>query len=742
MKRNTISLIIVILCTIFSLQGQDYTYLDVPNTIGPITIHKNNSDIIYSAVSSSLSRTDDGGMSVNPVKNNLSIFSITEILVSPINAELLFVKTGLYILRSSNGGKNFEILFNDGQFITVHPVNTLTYFIVRNKKEVWRSDDEGINWYFVYSFQEFVREINVSLTDTSIFYCIADYSIYRSDDSGYNWIKTHPFSYYEWSFTNLVINPFNPNSIYIRKENRMYHSTDSGKVLNEIHNLDVLSFTIDYNDTLTIYACMSGNTFVDKNIMKTTNGGLDWFLLTNGFPEDFAISTRIIMDPMNSNILYAPVLGIYKSTDGGENWFKVKLNTYGYLNFVDESQNGKIFTRSFISEDYGVSWIRLKHSFNSYLISLGNMKFNPMNSNNGLAIDIDSSYPVHLVNTTDNGFTWNYFTHIDLTSFVNIFYHPTIENLIFASAKYDPQWPELFLRSTDEGVNWDTIYYSQFQNTIFDIIFYTVEINTILARANFYIMKSTDLGVSWEQKMNGIVRELDFSCIVPDPHDPDRFYLGQQGRQEKGHLYVTNDAGESWQLIDSFLKELDPWVSVNAIYPDPVIPGRLYVGLNHNGNPFTGMPYSHGGLYLTENYGKTWRKVFDGGIRDIFADTDSPRTIYANTRYGIIRFKDTLIVSSVNSFGTEIPKSYSLEQNYPNPFNPSTNIHFSIPEEGFVSLKLFNILGQKIVTLVNEVKRAGKYEITFDASQLTSGIYFYSLNAGNYIQTKKLILLR
>ena len=92
------------------------------------------------------------------------------------------------------------------------------------------------------------------------------------------------------------------------------------------------------------------------------------------------------------------------------------------------------------------------------------------------------------------------------------------------------------------------------------------------------------------------------------------------------------------------------------------------------------------------------------------------------------------ILSSVNQYG--------LEQNYPNPFNPSTKIKFSIPEIGHVTLKVYDVLGNEIATLVNEEKQAGSYEIKFDATQLSSGIYFYKLQAGDFVETKKMILLR
>ena len=93
----------------------------------------------------------------------------------------------------------------------------------------------------------------------------------------------------------------------------------------------------------------------------------------------------------------------------------------------------------------------------------------------------------------------------------------------------------------------------------------------------------------------------------------------------------------------------------------------------------------------------------------------------------------------------EIPgqlNTYKLEQNYPNPFNPTTNINFSIQKAGLVTLKVYNILGQEVSTLINKEMNAGTYSFNFNASNLSSGVYFYSINTGNYVATKKMILMK
>jgi hypothetical protein len=95
-----------------------------------------------------------------------------------------------------------------------------------------------------------------------------------------------------------------------------------------------------------------------------------------------------------------------------------------------------------------------------------------------------------------------------------------------------------------------------------------------------------------------------------------------------------------------------------------------------------------------------------------------------------------------NEVNIGVPSYYSLSQNYPNPFNPTTNLEFGISDLGFVSLKVYNASGKEVATLVNEVKPAGYYTVSFNGANLSSGIYFYTIQAGDFVSTKRMILLK
>jgi hypothetical protein len=104
------------------------------------------------------------------------------------------------------------------------------------------------------------------------------------------------------------------------------------------------------------------------------------------------------------------------------------------------------------------------------------------------------------------------------------------------------------------------------------------------------------------------------------------------------------------------------------------------------------------------------------------------------------------ILTDVKRFDDAAPQRFSLEQNYPNPFNPSTKIRFTVPQVGTGHapslLKVYDILGREVATLVHEEKPAGTYEINFDATKLSSGVYFYRLQAAGFVETKRMILMR
>jgi hypothetical protein len=116
------------------------------------------------------------------------------------------------------------------------------------------------------------------------------------------------------------------------------------------------------------------------------------------------------------------------------------------------------------------------------------------------------------------------------------------------------------------------------------------------------------------------------------------------------------------------------------------------------------------------------------------------RTVRTNVNANQIMTVSEVPILSVQEYGK--PTTYVLEQNYPNPFNPTTTIRFSVPSSGLAMLRVFDVLGREVATLVNEIMPEGKHEVSWDARNVSSGLYFYQLQEGMFTETRKMLLLR
>ncbi|MEJ2615306.1 MAG: T9SS type A sorting domain-containing protein, partial [Ignavibacteriaceae bacterium] len=147
-----------------------------------------------------------------------------------------------------------------------------------------------------------------------------------------------------------------------------------------------------------------------------------------------------------------------------------------------------------------------------------------------------------------------------------------------------------------------------------------------------------------------------------------------------------------------------------------------------------------GNILLTTDRGKVWQPQKSGTFNDLAAVANNGSNWVVTGGFGTILKSDYSLVSVKSN--SKIPTSFGLKQNYPNPFNPSTTISYSVPYTSYVVLKVYDILGKEVATLVNEEKSAGIYRINFTANNLSSGVYFYRIQAGNYSAVKKFVLLR
>ncbi len=231
------------------------------------------------------------------------------------------------------------------------------------------------------------------------------------------------------------------------------------------------------------------------------------------------------------------------------------------------------------------------------------------------------------------------------------------------------------------------------------------------------IYRSTDLGTNWIQVNNGLSSFRIYSLTS----NPQRMvFAGTLGTG----VFRSTDGGLLWERMNNGL--------VSAfIYA---------VAASNTGEVFAGTPSA--GIYRSTNNGNSWTQTNSGLTNlNINAIAISPDGyVYAGTE-GSGVFRSVEPITSIAS-NEPFPQHMRLEQNFPNPFNPMTTISFQLTGNSFVSLRVFDVLGKNIVTLVNGPKPTGKHSVPWNADNIPSGIYFYRFSSGHFSETKKLVLVK
>jgi serine protease len=203
---------------------------------------------------------------------------------------------------------------------------------------------------------------------------------------------------------------------------------------------------------------------------------------------------------------------------------------------------------------------------------------------------------------------------------------------------------------------------------------------------------------------------------------PDNFVgAGLISSENFGFWAIKNDGDSGFQIYDGFT-DSEKWQAISSGL------GKLTAGPGDVSHVVSAGPF-------TISTGDTLRVAFAVLAAD---DQNGMREAIANAR---TKFAE-IIVTDVEEDNIAAPTEFALDQNYPNPFNPRTKIKFSLPENAFTTLKIYDVLGKEVATLINEEKPAGNHDVEFDAERLTSGFYIYRIQAGNYVDSKKMILLK
>jgi photosystem II stability/assembly factor-like uncharacterized protein len=293
------------------------------------------------------------------------------------------------------------------------------------------------------------------------------------------------------------------------------------------------------------------------------------------------------------------------------------------------------------------------------------------------------------------------------------------------------------LRTTNGGNQWNEITFSSIYSPRFWTVYFLDNNLGWTVGTNEIIFRTTDGGVTWDSLAylgGGGWQNYHFGIYFLDSLNGNicgwtnfgsGFYLGI--------IHKTSDGGYSWTVVAEV-----GYGSFNSF--------AYHAGSNSLysvGNESERWPYIKSKIFKSLDGGNHWDEVSNPGLERL------NKVAFAGPR-GWIVGNGTILKSYIEE--TINPSEFNLMQNYPNPFNPDTKIKYKIPVLSFVTLKVYDVLGNDIATIVSEEKPVGSYEVEFsaiggsasggDAYTLTSGIYFYQLRSGNFVETKKMVLLK
>ncbi|MCU7495521.1 MAG: T9SS type A sorting domain-containing protein [Ignavibacteria bacterium] len=628
-------------------------------------------------------------------RQRIGSLNAQDILTMSASSEYLLAGTSNGLYKSSDGGNSWKAdsAFSGMKVVEIEYLNGVLFCFSRKDNFVFATSTDGGHSWVVSSLRyegfDYVNASFAYLPSAGKVFCALsstlDQNSYRrwvySNDTGKTWSNYNPGGY-----VNSWIADTSGNLYAACFKSGVIKSSDMGvtwqKSGSGISNTFIQSIAFDPKGR--IYAGTTGS------VISSNDNGKSWESYTTGL-NNTGIS-EVAVD-LNGNIYASFYDGFYWSKDKGANWQAV---TEG-LNMLSLSRLRQINNNIFIysEEFYGMDiFINDCHRFNQALnkwTSCDSSIFvfidELAKDNNG---DIYSFYQHYsrgmsscIYRSTDDGKTWTY-RDLDVDSKSSFTIDAKGTFFLTTSSSRG------IIKSYDKGMTWESTGYSEksakkIRSSSKGYLFLQTDDNRMLL--------SKDGGSSW----TSIIDNFPNSGIADFYLDSkDRIYILDKLR----HLYYSADNGGKWTSITNNL--LGPGIKCIALGPDLSI---YAVTLS-------------GEIYRTTELG------YSGG------STDSTGTPNINDP------KDSTNAS------ISAPKDYSLSQNYPNPFNPNTTISYAIPHAGNVSISLFDALGNKVMDLVNEYKSEGIYKVNFDGKNFASGVYFYRIHSGNYIETKKLMLIK
>lgn len=661
------------------------------------------------------------------------------------------------VYRSTDEGASWSLVsessWNRITAITISQNNTV--FVGTYGTGLYRSTDNGTSWLKLNINSNFDDIQAIANGGDGIIYAGCgtvggqSIGIFCSTNNGEQWslISTiYPYNYVYSLFVSL-----NQTIIASLQDSGIVRTTDNGVTWNSVRLEPASSFV----GTLSGEIFCTNVGWSEFGVSQSTDDGQTWNQVNTGLPDSAIVC---IASNLVGELFVGHSTGIYRSLNNGNTWDKISNNfgSYSVLNLV-YFNNQKLFAGTQFdgvlrSSDNGIDWELTNYPSDDNLP----IKTIFIQNNENIFVSVEAGYGYILYKSSDGGLSWH--PAIDGLDTYNV---STLSMNKISGNLYIGSFPHGFYLSSDEGTTWVSRN-TGLTNTFIQTL--STNMNGDIFAGTYFggVFRTTNEGLQWQEVNNGITYTNIVSLIVLS----DGTILAGGGAVPSGGnaTFRSTNNGDNWHMVLdkpclSFtqipggklfaLVKLDVqqiWVSTDGgeNWTNPNQGSEIFPELLTSNSMGYLLAGSYWSLYISGDEGMHWQEMEP--LPD-FAPVsclafDSLNYLYVGTwEKGL--YKSVIpVITSLNEDSKINPDEFMLYQNYPNPFNPVTKIKYSIAAPGMVQIKIFDLFGSEIKTLLNEYRQTGIYELEFNASNLPSGVYFYRMIIGSYSETKKLILLR